>query len=431
MSIIKPMDKLHFFVPKTRHCLIVFIIFSWFSLNVLADENEDQDKWYEIEILIFSNQNVSRENEENWAVFKESWAQSPTWELLPALPEAELPDMLDMTVLDRSGEIRTLAESRAELAEQENNTGINAGIEEEQINAPTPETANAPIDENTIVDAEEVLPETENRDFPHFEQVAEEDLQLVGLAEKLAKANEYNLLLHTGWRQPVKKGAEMTPVYLDESISSYQADEDPEDAQVQQSKEEKILNALLQESQRSSDEFTRDAPLDSAEGNAQNNDNVSISTTPVNTADQIYGPDLSIIHGTANLRLSRFLHFGLNLVYRAPEREKVNLDQRTLSELFPMMGSTTSKGDEEVASMEKLEILEETQAAPPLNGYELKITRRVKSKELHFFDHPHFAAIVRLIPWEPPEIDAEQLPQQSGFSSSKGRSVNQFKFGSL
>ena len=363
--------------------LLFTVLLSGISVNSQAEQADDKN-WYEIELLIFSNNDVAASEEENWPMFRETWSNQASWELIPAAPEAELGDMLDLTLIDRSGEIQTLAES--DLLNQPD---------------PVPATPDATGNSNS---------ETEKDAFPHFDQIREEDLQLADIAEKLAKSNDFHLLLHTGWRQQVVKDAGEQPVYLDESVSSYVID--PLKNALEKTPEEEILNTLLEESGGGAQ-----AGQDSAESSTTNSSEQLENDIPV-------GPKLSVIHGTASIRMSRFLHFSLDLVYRATEQDKSTLVTSSLAEMFPMIGTNETEtpkakpdsATEELASLNSL----------PLNGFNLKTSRRIKTNELHFFDHPRYGVIVRLIPWKPPEITPEELlPQQTPLGSS----AKQFQLG--
>lgn len=368
-----------------HRALQIAVLLSAFHASALL-ANEDR-KWYEIEILIFSNNNLAAATEENWPVFRESWVKDESWELIPRQKQEISPeDLQDLTEIDPQssgarGQIRTLEELREEQA---------------RIQAEEDARLAAENRGKATTDAE-APPEDKQAEIRTFDQLLEEDLQLVGLAEKIARSSDYNLLLHTGWRQPVNRGGKKTPVYLDEFTSSYMPDEEAE-AEKPGSPEEALLDTLLEQSQRDSARF---AGRDASEG--------TVMAGSMPAPEDMEGPPQSIIHGTANLKLARFLHLNLNLVYRAPEEPETKMDKRTLNELFPMLGENAAEPEPEVEI-----VMEDEESAldePPLNGYELNLNRRVKTRELHYFDHPRFAAIVRLLPYEPPE--EEQAPRQS------------------
>lgn len=77
------------------------------------------------------------------------------------------------------------------------------------------------------------------------------------------------------------------------------------------------------------------------------------------------------VEGIANLSAGRFLHLNLNLVFSKLMQESLNPS--------PSMNGAT-------------------QPPESLRRFQLKESRRVKSKELHFFDHPLFGVIAYVTP---------------------------------
>ncbi len=74
------------------------------------------------------------------------------------------------------------------------------------------------------------------------------------------------------------------------------------------------------------------------------------------------------LDGSAKLAVSRYLHIKLELTAEIPDKGEFMLDQ----------------------------------------------SRRMKSGEIHYFDHPEFGALVRVIPEPPPEPEAEAPSQANG-----------------
>lgn len=74
------------------------------------------------------------------------------------------------------------------------------------------------------------------------------------------------------------------------------------------------------------------------------------------------------INGSAKLAVSRYLHLKLELAAEIPDKGEFTLDQ----------------------------------------------SRRMKSGEIHYFDHPEFGALVRVIPEPPPEPEPDVAEQANG-----------------
>lgn len=94
---------------------------------------------------------------------------------------------------------------------------------------------------------------------------------------------------------------------------------------------------------------------------------------------QAYRSEFYRLDGSAQLRLSRFLHINLDLEFRVPAQ----LDDRDFS----------------VAADDQLQVF------PEFDVHRLKQSRQVKTDRLQYFDSPWFGALILVIP-----IAAEPLP---------------------
>lgn len=83
-------------------------------------------------------------------------------------------------------------------------------------------------------------------------------------------------------------------------------------------------------------------------------------------------PLINSIDGTITVLLTRYLHIRPNLVYTNPE---VDLARQ---------------------------IIAQENNAPSVDRFVMKESRRVKLQELHYFDHPYFGMIARIVRFEPP-----------------------------
>ncbi|MGD9000447.1 MAG: CsiV family protein [Granulosicoccaceae bacterium] len=87
------------------------------------------------------------------------------------------------------------------------------------------------------------------------------------------------------------------------------------------------------------------------------------------------------VDGVITLLLTRYLHIKAHLVYTNPE---VDLARQ---------------------------IIEQDNSSPVTERFVMKESRRVKLQELHYFDHPYFGLIARIIRYEPPRPDAQPASQ--------------------
>jgi len=185
-----------------------------------------------------------------------------------------------------------------------------------------------------------------------FQALSKQNLSLQRIVEKLNDSDEYQVLLHTGWQQGVKKRHKPIPIYLDDSNIN--------------------------------------------RGDQSINSDVS-ALTPAsidkNQTRQIRptGPPTVNVYGMVSLRQARFLHFAVDLSHRRYE----HITSTTIKEniQFPMEAILpVTQTDEPIDQPPPQREPQATQ----LPYYHLKESRRVTTKKLHYFDHPAFGTIVKI-----------------------------------
>jgi len=205
-----------------------------------------------------------------------------------------------------------------------------------------PAIVNKEIPEDTV----ELAPiNIENTDEPvaAFQQLAPETLNLAETANKLIASRRYRIITLQGWQQPVKQRNEAEAIHLtDKKIEIIDTESNP----VIAGNGEVILNPPLQ---------------------------AGIETTDIQTIDEaelISEEVPARIDGTVKVSLSRYLHMVLKLNYYNPD---VYLT-------------------EQIALQKPDEIL--------INTFVMNQSRRMRSKEIHVFDHPYFGVITTITPIE-------------------------------
>lgn len=84
------------------------------------------------------------------------------------------------------------------------------------------------------------------------------------------------------------------------------------------------------------------------------------------------------LEGTVQVSLSRFLHLAVDLLLRTPAPDALPAAQ-TVEVAAPAASATS---------------------------FRLTESRRMRSQELHYFDHPRFGVIAQITPYHPPVIEA-------------------------
>lgn len=127
------------------------------------------------------------------------------------------------------------------------------------------------------------------------------------------------------------------------------------------------------------------------------------------------------LEGSINLSVARYLHLKTNLWFTEfennfgqeandypPLPELPSLTQETLEQ--DLLGETQSPWDRiEITASEYEKILDEPYVSRRI--ITMKQKRRMRSKEIHYVDHPVIGMIVYIVPYELPEIEepAEEL----------------------
>ncbi|MCK4743765.1 MAG: hypothetical protein KAT25_08100 [Sulfuriflexus sp.] len=202
----------------------------------------------------------------------------------------------------------------------------------------------APITDSSALDATNTINTTDafNNTIDAFQQLPPENLTLAETAGKLTQAGNYRIITLQGWQQPVKQRHEAEAVHLtDKQEISNEPDETIPTTLTPQG--ELVLNSPTEE---------LIAPLEPL----IDENGFVVEEIPAR------------INGSVKVSLSRYLHMALNIRYYNPD---VYLA-------------------EQIALQKPDEIIIDT--------FELRQSRRMRSTEVHVFDHPYFGVVATIIP---------------------------------
>lgn len=101
------------------------------------------------------------------------------------------------------------------------------------------------------------------------------------------------------------------------------------------------------------------------------------------------GPFLQQLFGTLRLRISRYLHLDIDLTYRIAQEVQYNEQKDALMEAVKL----APEDNRFIFTSEPVTTIAQ-------RGFRLQESRRIKSKEVHFFDHPLFGVLVYVTPLE-------------------------------
>ncbi len=222
------------------------------------------------------------------------------------------------------------------------------------------------------------LAEEKSSTEPPFQRLPEEALTMTEIAKALAHSANYVPLLHIAWRQPVTAKETAQTIYLhDDQIHNGHQEQPPletapafVDINNFMPPPELVETPALLATQ---DELDKASKLNS-----------------INRLD-----------GTVKLHLGRYLHLEADLLYR--------------SQIEPIASNTFL-----------MSLSEEKQ---PQTLFRMQQTRRMRSGELHYFDHPKFGLLVQITPYElpepAPEPEPEPAPEQEAILTPPGSLSNE------
>ncbi len=243
-----------------------------------------------------------------------------------------------------------------------------------------------------LAGAAETVPPTVPPSLQAYESLPSDALRMSGALRRLERSGRYRPLLHFGWLQPGVGRDVALPVTV--SVAATAA------------VEAVPLRVELPEPPPT------ESPI-SDEPAADVEDEMDPFELPPDTealaaelgAEYAEPPVRDPVIGTARLVQQRFLHVELDLLFISDEPLPIPEDgdwyerrDRILRDLsFGTIGY-----DEARARLDALN------AEPRFQRYRLRESRRIRTDEVHYFDHPEFGAIVTVRPLGPEAVEARR-----------------------
>ncbi len=332
--------------PNQSIQYLSWLIIALTASNIAMAGNKDENDvpWYQVEIIVFANQN-------------QQGMVSETWPEPPAITDAEFHSLTHPD------------DARMQGTSAKKAPDFSAGA---ASNMPTP-----------------------------FELMNPAELQLIPVAKKLSNSSKYKTLLHIGWRQPTQHPDDSRPIFVYQGVDT-PAMQDPMNTTK--------ANPANGSANAKGNRFSAVPVTTVAYDNSQYGQLMSPSEV-----DMLTGPNLNPFYGTLRLSVSRYLHLEANLNYRVPvmkeELVPVNMEDAVVGSGFQQNTAFTEQGD--AAEMRK-------QIRRTLQNFNMFETRRMRSKEIHYFDHPLIGIIARIIPYEIPVNEPNFDPASQAFTSGGG-----------
>lgn len=182
-------------------------------------------------------------------------------------------------------------------------------------------------------------------------------LLMTDKAEKIIESPYYELLVHQGWRQP---GMD----------------------------KEQSLSVWVRGGKVYGDEYISiDSQLSGVQLESMSQANDSTQQVIRGTNEKLFE-----LEGKITIVLARYLHTYTDLIFRRP---RLTLDQN-------------------LDNPELATALEDSPNTRILDNYHMFERRRMRSKSLHYLDHPEFSLLVYITPYVKPDLDAVAMEATSG-----------------
>jgi hypothetical protein len=205
-----------------------------------------------------------------------------------------------------------------------------------------------------------------------YQILGDNALQLTEMVDKLRRSSRFRPLLHIAWQQPTYDREHSQPVFFMEGMNT------------------PLPTEASEETDSETDQLTNEPQF--------------VPTLQYATEeDTKIGPPNPQFVGTVTLSVERYLHLATDLVYRRPVIQHLAIPISDL-DLWYDRPYPTLKEPQGPAYRQK------TWQAQ--RGFRLVESRRMRSTEIHYLDHPFMGLVVVITPVELPE-PAEEIQQTS------------------
>ncbi len=381
--------------------ICVFFL-SLLGTAVVQAESSEETPWYQIELIIFEYTDISNTNTETWPDDPGAPDMSGAVDLIPF-------DVFDdYLALQNPPTLDTELAPPSSSSREQQLAPIAPNFDALQANLPIPEAV-----ENVDDLGDNIVPEidssTENNhiaDEQPFVLLPADQMTLHRAADDLRRAKAYRVLHHVAWRQPVLPAGQSVAIHVHSQM------DDPEYFLNQ------LRTKLGQEAEKAAillDERPDGQPV--VEGTFQATQTMGVDINPLTLEpipEQMDGAIEGVaqddrregvdkinktrppLEGLVRVSLSRYLHLMVDLTYS----REVRVPAR------PLIFETSSQENE------ALILVRENPPATALSDgftgmetirikpFRLIESRRMRSKEVHYIDHPAFGLVALITPYE-------------------------------
>lgn len=383
---------------------------------VTAASTTDEDRpkpWYQVELLLFVQPQPAVKSSEQW----DNWSKKR----IPINYE----DSIEISYPEQNSS--ALNDDEQYVKEQESDANrVLSYQQSERIVA------------ESLKQAEQQVPAEEPVvELQPFTFVPVTEWVLGDLFKRLNRSDQYQMLIHTAWIQPGLEKDEAVSIHIHDHMALI------DDSVDETENSDELAAAFLKDGIDNQNDLTGEVvspslpssvaisyPLEPANAIEPSFFEQSYDRELVNGQAQekpmklVDEPELAqmTFNGTLKVILSRYLHVELNLDY-APHGFPQELGN-TSNELTHENSTYIVSGDSlsSIATRENpnpfyetlnLDRLLENSETVQQVVYHLQQSRRMRSKKLHYIDHPMIGALIKIIPVEIPQKGTEKASSES------------------
>ncbi len=397
-----------------KFSILILSITSVISLSKVAvaesaipEKDQAQERWFQIELIVFQQTDLSDLRSEQWPEHIKIRDFQQVVDFLSPLPAKLITDEVDQST-----------------------TETEANIEH-------PPELLAPITEPAVTDPPLLSFELLQSELP-FLPLQNSYSALNDEVTSIKRSRKYRLLKHITWRQPIFNEKQAVSVRIlggDDFAENFNAD----GTKIQKSSidyEELNTDSRVDEESTIADEFTPDDLInaqikEALPLNADNyfdpidlQDPLETPEAPPETGFEEFAPaqpHVWELDGVIRIHLRRYLHIKLDLEIKQLQQKLISTEQfDNFTNNQDFLNSEVPESGFEI-NWESVDVSKENAFINPeqadadtlkvdyLQPYPLIQQRRVRSKEIHYFDNPILGVMVLITPYENlPEAEAEE-----------------------
>ncbi|MFT5298541.1 MAG: hypothetical protein ACI9YH_004589 [Colwellia sp.] len=240
--------------------------------------------------------------------------------------------------------------------------------------------------------------------------LSEESLQLKDIVKQLTRSQNFRPLLHLGWRQKTKTKELAVPIkiFAGENFG-YQYEQELHKFQQQLAAakdQEDILHNALYNDKTDVEELSEEALKQKALTERLQELIVKLPNLPTDAISLLSEVNKDITHTNAMLNPTNMLPAPI----KPPQNWTLDGFLKIEVDFYLHITADFNVMNMSLAQLATQQLLPENneRKSTKLETINFKQDRRVRSKEIHYFDHPYVGMIIRILPYEKPIEEVEE-----------------------